>query len=327
MMPFILSADFEESKLPKYLKPYWPFIQHCSRVELEKTRSDRWLWFRKETSEIGKVCYLTVQESFVEENQTQRRPGLHVDCPGYVKVREAPIVEGGEGSGGGRAERREGAGNKIGKRAAEDEGGSAPSGHFSKGSGMSKRFTAHHWGLGGCHFVPYVVEEDDDDDGDFSGSRDPLARSFELRGGIYMASSVENSCRAWNCKIVPEEEDDHGAGGNNVADDNSGGRRKGNNEAIGRLGSIEHLRHLLPEELALTMKANCLYWMTDRTPHESLPLKRGTHRQFFRLVMSQVSLWYEDHSTPNPNGVEPDPKITKIVKGDKFSPEGVIVVP
>ena len=141
-----------------------------------------------------------------------------------------------------------------------------------------------------------------------------------------MASSVENSCKAWNCKIVPEEEVDNGACGNDVAGESSGGRRKGSNEAIGRLGSIEHLRHLLPEELALTMKANRLYWMTDRTPHESLPLKSGTYCQFYRLVMSQVSLWYEDHSTPNPNGVKPDSKVTRIVKGDKFSPEGVVIV-
>ena len=42
--------------------------------------------------------------------------------------------------------------------------------------------------------------------------------------------------------------------------------------------------------------------------------------------MSQVSLWYEDHSTPNPNGVKPDPNITRIVKGSKFDAGGVEVV-
>ena len=97
-------------------------------------------------------------------------------------------------------------------------------------------------------------------------------------------------------------------------------------EAIGQLGNIEHLRKLLPDELALTTKANQMYWLTDRTPHESLPLKEGTYRQFFRLVMSQVGLWYKDHSTPNPKGVLPDPKITKIVKGNKFDSEGVEIV-
>ena len=66
-------------------------------------------------------------------------------------------------------------------------------------------------------------------------------------------------------------------------------------------------------------------------------MKKGAFRQFFRLVTSQVvinslfiyllgskvSLWYADHSTPNPLGVEPDPAITRIVVGDKFSEEGV----
>ena len=94
----------------------------------------------------------------------------------------------------------------------------------------------------------------------------------------------------------------------------------------GQLGNIEHLRRLLPSSLAETTKANQMYWMTDRTPHESLPVKEDTFRQFFRLVTSRVSLWYEEHSTPNPLGVTPDPDVTKIVRGNKFSREGVEVV-
>ena len=43
-------------------------------------------------------------------------------------------------------------------------------------------------------------------------------------------------------------------------------------------------------------------------------------------MTSQVSLWYKDHSTSNPLGVEPDPAITRTVVGDKFSSEGVEVV-
>ena len=57
-----------------------------------------------------------------------------------------------------------------------------------------------------------------------------------------------------------------------------------------------------------------------------MPLKEATFRQFFRIVTSKVSLWYRDHSTPNPLGVEPDPEITRTVVGDKFSEEGVEVV-
>jgi len=69
-----------------------------------------------------------------------------------------------------------------------------------------------------------------------------------------------------------------------------------------------------------------LYWLTDRTPFESLPLQEAAQRQFFRIVTSQVSLWYADHSTVNPLGVRPDPAVTQVVRGDKFSLEGVEVV-
>ena len=64
----------------------------------------------------------------------------------------------------------------------------------------------------------------------------------------------------------------------------------------------------------------------NRTPHESLALPQGAYRQFFRLVTSQVSLWYKDHSTENPLGVEPDPTITRTAVGDKFCSEGVAVL-
>ena len=63
-----------------------------------------------------------------------------------------------------------------------------------------------------------------------------------------------------------------------------------------------------------------------RTPHESLALPQGAYRQFFRLVTSQVSLWYKDHSTENPLRVDPNPTITRTVVGDKFSREGVAVL-
>ncbi|RHY17293.1 hypothetical protein DYB25_014180 [Aphanomyces astaci] len=65
----------------------------------------------------------------------------------------------------------------------------------------------------------------------------------------------------------------------------------------------------------LLLQANELIWMTDRTPHESLPLPVTTFRQYFRLVTSGVSHWYADHSTPNPLGIQPT---AKIVFGNKF---------
>ena len=160
--------------------------------------------------------------------------------------------------------------------------------------------------------------------------------SMSLKDGIFMASSVENSCQAWNCKIVPEgeggveeedgegdeDEDEEGEDEEDEDEDDMGRRF----EAIGEHGDIEHLRHLLPDNLRQVLKANRMYWMTDRTPHESLPVTEATYGQFFRLVMGDVSFWYEDHSTPNPFGVRPDPKTTKIVKGNKFDKGGLEIV-
>ena len=43
-------------------------------------------------------------------------------------------------------------------------------------------------------------------------------------------------------------------------------------------------------------------------------------------LITQVGVWYADHSTPNPLGVQPDPDVTKIGTGDKFSEEGIELV-
>ena len=67
----------------------------------------------------------------------------------------------------------------------------------------------------------------------------------------------------------------------------------------------------LPETL---IEGNTLYWLHDRTPHASLPVS-NTNRQFFRLVTSDVSVWYADHSTANPLGVEPR---GQKIYGNKF---------
>jgi len=113
----------------------------------------------------------------------------------------------------------------------------------------------------------------------------------DVIGGIFLASSVANSTRVWPCRVDPA--------------------------VIGDLGSVEHLRdHLGKGE---DLGAGELVWLTDVTPHESMPLPREGPRQFFRLVTSRVSHWYAQHSTPNPLGVQPDPKITRVVHGDKFA--------
>ena len=221
MMPFVMAKTFKETKLPDYLRTYWDQILDQCIVR----------------SELGKIGYLTIQESYVEKHSTQRRPGIHTESPGVVMFKE--------GTG------------KL----------NVSSKFFSWGSGV-------------------------------------FSTTQELLGGIYMASNVPNSCKIWNCKILRP-------------DDSSP-------DVVGEHGNIEHLRAFLPSSCEV-LNANTVYWFTDRTPHEALPLAEGTYRQFFRLVTSQVTCWYEEHNTKNPNGVVPDPNITKIVGGSKFDGNCYIV--
>eukprot|EP00546_Thalassionema_frauenfeldii_P012571 CAMPEP_0178907362 /NCGR_PEP_ID=MMETSP0786-20121207/7330_1 /TAXON_ID=186022 /ORGANISM="Thalassionema frauenfeldii, Strain CCMP 1798" /LENGTH=298 /DNA_ID=CAMNT_0020579155 /DNA_START=759 /DNA_END=1655 /DNA_ORIENTATION=+ len=64
MMPFVLGNP---DSLPENLRCYYPLIDACP-------------FFRED---FGKVAYLTVQESDdIKEENTQRRPGLHIESPG-----------------------------------------------------------------------------------------------------------------------------------------------------------------------------------------------------------------------------------------------------
>ena len=104
---------------------------------------------------------------------------------------------------------------------------------------------------------------------------EPVPSQPEPKGrklGLYMAST-DGSCRIWDS--VTHDVDAHGA----------------------LLGPPLGSAHI--------MQPNGLYWLTDRTPHEALPVAVDTHRQFFRLVSHCVSAWWAQHSTSNPLGVQP----------------------
>merc|ERR1712137_1218490 len=136
-----------------------------------------------------------------------------------------------------------------------------------------------HPGMWGCGCVILGTEEDDE--------------FPKVEGGIFMARTVARSCALYNALI------------------------KDPGLVVGRHGDLEHVRSLLgPPEF---IEENVLYWMTDRTPHESLPLSEETYRQFFRLVTSQLSVWFPEHSTANRLGTMPDSRITKIIMGSKFT--------
>lgn len=72
-----------------------------------------------------------------------------------------------------------------------------------------------------------------------------------------------------------------------------------------------------PTVPAVRLNANQLYWCTDRTPHEPLPATHTAPRQFFRLVSGNLSVWYAQHNTSNPLGVQPTAPIVHFSKFDR----------
>jgi len=187
MMPFIIG---DNNSIPQEYRQYCSMIQDCG----------------VETGELGKTGYLSIQESVVEANKYQRRPGIHTDGHGVIG-----------------------------------------------------------WGWG----------------------RGEIPNGKRIRG-LYIASSVENSCRAWDIEI----------------------------NTPGPMGDCERYRTELEEEEDIVMRSHYIYWLTDRCPHESLPMKKRENRQWFRLVTSAVDIWYQDHSTKNRLGIKPD---CEVISGNKFS--------
>lgn len=49
--------------------------------------------------------------------------------------------------------------------------------------------------------------------------------------------------------------------------------------------------------------------MTDPPPHELIPLKPGTYRQYFRLVAHPISCWWIQYSTARPQGLQHDYRV------------------
>ena len=105
--------------------------------------------------------------------------------------------------------------------------------------------------------------------------------------GIYMASS-DGTCNIYDTYVSNKNVDKHGS----------------------------TLKESVANTRCVKAKPSTMYWVTDRTPHESLPVAEKTNRQFFRLVSEDIHAWYKKHSTPNPLGIEPK---CRIVDTDKFA--------
>jgi hypothetical protein len=77
-----------------------------------------------------------------------------------------------------------------------------------------------------------------------------------ITGGIYMASNCPMSTRVYHCKVTDPS-------------------------IVGTLGNVEHLRHLLNEHAKCSiLREGEIFWMTDMTPHESIPLQNDFKRNF-----------------------------------------------
>ena len=154
-------------RLPDYLKPYWPMIEACLSPEITRAYHHIWpvstlgkydilttvnCYNCPPGSDLGKVYYLTVQESHVEAGQSQRRPGLHVDRPGQLRIRPEPAWD------------------------------------LRRGRGCNQSYIGHGWGHGCAHRAASTLN-------DYAFEQDRLL----MYGGIYMASSVSNSSKVWNC--------------------------------------------------------------------------------------------------------------------------------
>lgn len=248
-----------EKTLPDYLKKWIPLIEICA----------------KQYGIIrDKIAYLTVHQSFVKKGETQRRPGIHID---------APVI-----------------------RAID-------SSHKKYSTSNPAYYLNVHWGEGAYLGLDW--------------------------GGIFIATDTENSCAVWNVGvndlaslIQPTVKDylskdenskrvkpsslpfkEEGGGVNldflkpvldkiakdeapkavqKMHEDSEIERTKDYRWTVNKqkLSSIPHYTVLKP---------NTLYFMTDRTPHCALPVFDDCYRTFFRLVVGNVDVRWEDDCTPN----------------------------
>lgn len=118
-----------------------------------------------------------------------------------------------------------------------------------------------------------------------------VLKDDQFIGGLYMASTISNTCRVYHALVDKSAVDTH--------------------------GGLDHLAQLIPDAQAYDMRANELVWMTDRTPHIVLAQEHREYRQFFRLVTSSLSIWNAVHNTPNPKVSLPEHVI--VVHTSRFA--------
>jgi hypothetical protein len=217
----------------------------------------------------GATVYLTIVETLLKRGEFNRRPGIHTDGT-------QDHVFGGNIRG-----RYDGETGQFGGDKAPGSFGGPPLPGSFGGSPLPGRFGGDFGGgrfggdklpgtFGGSGYP-----------GAFGGSASASANTGGWGGtwggasGIYLGSN-DGACRIWERDVTKDQ--------------------------------VDHHRSLLalPVGGCFKAKANHLYHIGDRTPHQSLPAKKEHVRQFFRVVGPDVGVWWAKHSTPNPLGVKPN---------------------
>jgi hypothetical protein len=94
MMPFIFG---DKSSLPPELQRYFRLTMLCNvqdrQVRLHEKGSVEYEITVSSDDPTGTVCYLTVQESDVEPDACQRRPGAHTESAGYMKEETGGMLQ------------------------------------------------------------------------------------------------------------------------------------------------------------------------------------------------------------------------------------------
>jgi hypothetical protein len=109
---------------------------------------------------------------------------------------------------------------------------------------------------------------------DFEG-RGVFFTPDRFEGGIYMASSIDDNIVVYDALVDTKRSD-----------------------IIDQYGKCDHIRPWIGDGVEL--KAGELIWMNDRTPYEEVNPFQGVNAQFFRLVTSGITHWFEKKSTANP---------------------------
>lgn len=281
MMPFQMGNI---DSLPVEFRGYWPLLCCCVPGNTDENKTLKSVVCN--AKERGKIGFLTVDERELLPGETHRRPGLHCDSPGVSS------------------------------------------------SGILEPYY-HHWGIG--MLMGTKVEGGIYMASSLSDSSAVYNRLVDAKSVIDLEIDLESlRSEAKDCGTVSTSSTDSDSTlllhsspyhdplllidevtSSSVDEEKGGLSPLGGLNTVGRLGSLEHVRHLCGPPYR--PKADEIVWMTDLTPHESLPVRDKVKRQFFRLVTSEVGLWFKDHSTPNPDPQwRPDESRTRIVHGNKF---------